>query len=198
MRKPGMIMVAVAAAALTLAACTPSEEDSPLPPGAQPSTAHTPPPPAGAAPPPVPPPAPRPEGPECTVDQIEVKGDKGEKPEITLPQGCAPPTKVLTKDLEPGTGRPAANGMPLQMNYLLMTWSDKNIVDNSYDRGQPFELTLGEGRVIPGWEEGLQGIYQGGRRVLVIPPDKGYGPQGKAPVKPNETLVFVVDAVKVG
>jgi peptidylprolyl isomerase len=70
--------------------------------------------------------------------------------------------------------------------------------DNSYDRGQPFEFQLGAGGVIPGWDEGVQGMKVGGRRQLVIPPQLGYGAQGSPPdIPPNSTLVFVIDLLSV-
>ena len=70
--------------------------------------------------------------------------------------------------------------------------------DASYPRHQPFELTLGQGQVIKGWDEGLVGMKAGGQRELIIPADKGYGATGSGTIKPNETLIFVVDLVKIG
>lgn len=136
-------------------------------------------------------------GRECTADDIGVTGGFGQAPTITIPDNCDPPKQLVTKDLVEGTGPAAASGRPVEMNYSLVTWSDKKKLDSSFDRGQTFPLTLGTGEVIPGWDQGLIGIKQGGRRLLIIPPDLGYG-QGGQGVKPNETLVFVTDAVKVG
>lgn len=135
-------------------------------------------------------------GRECTADDIDVQGGFGEVPQITLPDDCDPPKQLVTKDLVPGSGPGAAPGQQLTMNYALVTWSDKQKLDSSFDRGEPFELTLGDGMVIPGWEQGLEGVQQGARRLLIIPPDLGYGAGGNG-VKPNETLVFVTDAVSV-
>ncbi|PPJ23121.1 peptidylprolyl isomerase [Nocardia nova] len=136
-------------------------------------------------------------GRECTADDIGVTGGFGQAPTITIPDDCDPPKQLVTKDLVEGTGPAAATGRPVEMNYSLVTWSDKKKLDSSFDRGQTFPLTLGTGEVIQGWDQGLIGIKQGGRRLLIIPPDLGYG-QGGQGVKPNETLVFVTDAVKVG
>ena len=86
------------------------------------------------------------------------------------------------------------------MYYDLVTWSDKQEVDSSWMHQplQPFTVQpVGQAPVIQGWNDGLVGQKQGGRRLLIIPPDKGYGPQGNQGIKGNETLVFVVDAVTV-
>lgn len=135
-------------------------------------------------------------GRECVAEDIEVTGGFGEVPRIAIPDDCDPPQKLVVKDLVPGTGPGATPGQQLTMNYALVTWSDKEQLDSSFDRGEPFELTLGSGMVIPGWEQGLEGVQQGARRLLIIPPDLGYGAGGNG-VKPNETLVFVTDAVAV-
>ncbi|WP_026361310.1 FKBP-type peptidyl-prolyl cis-trans isomerase [Amycolatopsis nigrescens] len=198
MRNAGKI-ITVVAAALSLGACTNSEQASDLPPGSGPTPSVGQPAASSSAS------APssgnvstEPEGQkECTAEDIKVTGAAGAPPEITIPATCKPPTKRLSKDLTPGTGAEAKAGSQLEMNYLLVSWSDKEKKDSSFDRGEPFPLSLGEGSVIKGWDEGLVGIKQGARRLLVIPPAEGYGPNGKGTIKPNETLVFIVDAVKV-
>ncbi|MEU4525293.1 FKBP-type peptidyl-prolyl cis-trans isomerase [Amycolatopsis sp. NPDC024027] len=182
MQNIGKIVV-VAVAALSLAAC-----------GQAPKT-QTAAPPSSAAPSPSAAPATQSKGRECTADDIKTTGKFGEKPEITIPDDCDPPKKLITKDLSEGTGDGAKAGQKLQMNYHLVTWSDKQVLDSSFGR-EPFDLVLGAGKVIPGWDQGLVGIKQGGRRLLIIPPDLAYGEGGNG-MKPNETLVFVTDAVSV-
>jgi len=78
-------------------------------------------------------------------------------------------------------------------------FKDGKQFDASWDRGgDPFKFTLGEGQVIEGWDEGVAGMKEGGRRTLVIPADKAYGAQGSPPnIGPNEALIFVVDLKKV-
>ncbi|MFK0248855.1 FKBP-type peptidyl-prolyl cis-trans isomerase [Amycolatopsis azurea] len=137
-----------------------------------------------------------PTGKECTAEDVKTTGKFGEAPTITIPDDCDPPKKLITKDLEPGTGEGAKAGQQLKMNYSLVTWSNKQKLDSSFDRGEPFDLNLGAGDVIKGWDQGLEGIKQGARRLLIIPPDLGYG-QGGRGIAPNETLVFVTDAVSV-
>lgn len=193
MRNAGKIVLA-AAAALALGACAPDQHPSSVPPGGGPTY-----------------PAPEPAAAsasgsaghdsgssanECTADDVTVSGDFGVKPTITIPTDCAAPTKLITKDLTAGSGAAAKAGSTLQMDYDLVTWSDKIDQQNSFG-AQPFALQLGAGTAIPGWDQGLEGIKQGGRRLLIIPPALGYGASGNGPIKPNETLVFVVDAVQV-
>lgn len=120
------------------------------------------------------------------------------KPTITIPDGDAP-TEVKTEDLVVGTGEEAVAGKPVTVQYVGSSWSTGKEFDASWDRGQPFTFTLGGGQVIQGWDEGVAGMKVGGRRVITIPPDKGYGAAGAgADIGPNETLVFVVDLVEVG
>lgn len=133
----------------------------------------------------------------CTVDDITVTGAAGSKPTITVPDTCSPPPQLLSKDLVVGTGPEVTEGVTMQTHYDLVTWSDKQELDSSWSRGEPFPLKdVGRAQVIDGWNEGLLGMRQGGRRLLVVPPDKGYG-QGGNGIRPGETLVFVVDAVQV-
>ena len=120
------------------------------------------------------------------------------KPKVKVPSG-KPPKKLVIKDLIPGTGQAAKAGDPITVNYIGVDFANGKPFDNSYDRGQPFPFQLGGGQVIPGWDRGLVGMKVGGRRELVIPPSLAYGPQGQPPViKPNETLVFVVDLLSIG
>jgi peptidylprolyl isomerase len=85
------------------------------------------------------------------------------------------------------------------MHYVGKSLSTGAEFDASWDRGEPFAFTLGAGEVIPGWDIGVEGMREGGRRVLVIPPGLAYGAEGSPPnIKPGETLVFVVDLERVG
>ena len=121
----------------------------------------------------------------------------GDKPKVQIPSG-PPPKQLETRDIKKGTGATAKAGDEVSMNYVGVSYSTKKQFDASYDRGEPFTFTLGQGAVIDGWDEGIVGMKVGGRRELIIPPDKGYGAQGQPPsIKPNETLVFIVDLVDV-
>lgn len=119
----------------------------------------------------------------------------GEKP--TLSEGAGkPPKELKTRVVSQGDGATLKNGDAIQVNYLGQAWDSDKPFDNSFDRQQPFDLTLGAGMVIQGWDKGLVGQKVGSRVQLVIPPDLGYGAQGQGEIKPNATLVFVVDILK--
>jgi peptidylprolyl isomerase len=123
--------------------------------------------------------------------------DTSKRPVIPRPTG-PPPTSLQVRDIVKGKGPAAKAGNALTMQYVGVSYSTGQEFDASWDRGRPFQFQLGAGMVIPGWDQGLVGIKPGGRRELVIPPDLAYGPQGRPPaIGPNETLVFIVDAVKV-
>ena len=118
------------------------------------------------------------------------------KPRVIKPQGD-PPSQLVSRDIVKGKGRAAKPGDRLTMQYVGVSWSTGEQFDASWDRHQAFPFQLGAQMVIPGWDQGMVGMRQGGRRLLIIPPDLGYGPQGSGPIAPNETLVFVVDLEKL-
>jgi len=115
------------------------------------------------------------------------------KPEVTVPKG-APPKKLVTKDLEVGTGATAKAGDEVTVHYVGVGYDTKQQFDASWDRGEPITFPLGAGRVIAGWDQGVAGMKVGGRRELVIPSELGYGAAGYPPaIGQNEALIFVVD-----
>lgn len=133
----------------------------------------------------------------CDAADVEVSGSFGQPPEITIPRDCAPPETLVSRILEPGSGPRATEGSTVKIRYRLVAWSTGEVVDGNYG-GQPYTVrNLGHAQVIEGWNKGLIGIREGGRRLLVVPPELAYGKSGKGPIGPNETLVFVVDAVSV-
>jgi peptidylprolyl isomerase len=146
-------------------------------------------------------PIPVPQDPAADIRRIVegIDDDTSSKPEIAAPEG-SPPAQLEKRDIVRGTGPKAKAGDSMTMQYVGVSWSTGQQFDASWDSGQPFSFdNLGQGQVIAGWNEGLIGMRQGGRRLLVIPADKGYGPQGQPPdIGPNETLIFVVDLTKIG
>lgn len=123
-----------------------------------------------------------------------VTGNAGEAPTIAAPSGT-PPTTLETKDIIVGTGTEILATSTLTVHYTLMSWSNGAIVESSWNGGQPATFPLSG--VIAGWQQGLPGAKVGGRRLLVIPAELGYGPNGSGPIGPNETLIFVVDIIAV-
>ena len=104
-------------------------------------------------------------------------------------------------DTQTGTGDEARAGASVSVHYTGWLYQDGSKgakFDSSKDRNQPFQFKLGSGMVIRGWDEGVQGMKVGGSRVLVIPPDLGYGARGAGGViPPNATLLFEVDLLAV-
>jgi peptidylprolyl isomerase len=124
--------------------------------------------------------------------------DTKSKPVVPKQTGSAP-TKLVVKDIVVGKGRAAKKGDKLSMQYVGVLFNGGTEFDNSWDKGSPFEFTLGKGMVIKGWDQGLVGIKPGGRRELIIPAKLAYGAQGQPPAIPGgAALVFIVDALKVG
>jgi peptidylprolyl isomerase len=127
----------------------------------------------------------------------ETLSDTGTKPVVPRPTG-SPPRKLVIEDIVKGKGPAAKNGSTVVVHYVGVNFSNGFEFDASWDSGSPFPVQLGRGSVIEGWEKGLVGIRKGGRRMLTIPPELGYGASGAPPdIPPNETLVFVVDAIAV-
>ena len=123
---------------------------------------------------------------------------------------AAGPTKVEEKDyktsktglkhaiLKEGKGEEAKKGQTVSVHYTGWLQDGGKKFDSSVDRGTPFQFPLGAGRVIAGWDEGVQGMRVGGVRKLTIPPDLGYGARGAGGViPPNATLLFDVELLNV-
>jgi peptidylprolyl isomerase len=119
------------------------------------------------------------------------------KPKVTVPSG-PPPKQIETKELVEGSGAEAKSGDQVTVQYVGVGYKSGEEFDASWDRGEPFTFTLGGGEVISGWDEGVAGMKEGGRRELILPPEFAYGETGAPPaIGPNETLIFVVDLVAV-
>ncbi len=123
-------------------------------------------------------------------------GKFGSEPTVTVPTSAAP-TQMLSSDLIAGTGAAAKAGDTLQMQYVLATYSTHKVQQSSWT-SSPFSFKLGTGQVIKGWDLGIVGMREGGRRELIIPASLGYGAQSQGNgIAANDTLVFVVDLLKV-
>ncbi|WP_370411247.1 FKBP-type peptidyl-prolyl cis-trans isomerase [Streptomyces fradiae] len=120
-----------------------------------------------------------------------------EKPEVDFPGG-EPPADLEIKDIWEGDGEVAQAGDFVKVHYVGVAFSTGEEFDASWNRGNPLDFQLGIGRVIAGWDQGVQGMKVGGRRQLVIPAHLAYGDRGAgSAIAPGETLIFVCDLVGV-
>jgi peptidylprolyl isomerase len=122
-------------------------------------------------------------------------GDTTARPEVELPGGPVPEGLVI-EDLVEGEGEQVAEDTLLTLHYIGVTWSGGEIV-SSWERGQPLIYRYGDGRWVDGWTSGLEGMREGGRRQIVVPPEFGYGNRSVPGIPAGETLVFLVDLLEV-
>lgn len=117
---------------------------------------------------------------ECNTDPVEL--DSG----------------LVYENIECGDGEEASTGLLVTVHYVLRLESGDEL-DSSRDRGEPFQFLLGGRRVIEGWEQGIPGMREGGRRRLEIPPDLAYGEEGDPPdIPPDATLIYEIELLEVG
>lgn len=122
---------------------------------------------------------------------MTTSGQQSNTQEVTTSSGLKYVDQVI------GTGEVAVAGKTANVHYTGWLENGKKF-DSSVDRGQPFSFPLGAGRVIKGWDEGVQGMKVGGKRKLTIPSDLGYGSRGAGGViPPNATLIFDVELLGV-
>jgi FKBP-type peptidyl-prolyl cis-trans isomerase FkpA len=166
-----------------------------------------------------PPPAPPPPVPDPGASAPSARLDKPADKPASASAPSAPAVKPMAKpsapkaperpafmrtDLQMGTGREAQKGKGLSVNYTGWLYDPSRpdlkgrMFDTSKDRG-PFNFVLGKGDVIPGWDQGFDGMKIGGRRRLIIPPNLAYGVDGAGNgiIPPNATLVFEMELLDV-
>jgi len=129
-----------------------------------------------------------------TPVSVEVTGEAGSEPVIAITPGD-PVTELQVTDVIVGEGDAVQAGATVTAHYVGYGAATGQMFDSSWVRGEPATFPLPN--VILGWQEGLVGMQAGGRRLLVIPADLGYGnnPPPGSGIEPGETLIFVVDLV---
>jgi len=119
----------------------------------------------------------------------------GQAPTLNVPPG-APPTKAEFSNLITGTGTAVALGDKFTAQYVLADYASRKVLQSSWTT-QPFSDTLLPGNLISGWVYGMVGMKVGGRRELILPPVDAYGSTPPSGIPANDTLVFIIDLLKV-
>ncbi|HVM28184.1 MAG TPA: FKBP-type peptidyl-prolyl cis-trans isomerase [Mycobacteriales bacterium] len=116
---------------------------------------------------------------------------------VVEPSEELPPCGLVVRDVVVGEGAEVVEGVQVQARYVGAFYETGEVFDASWRRGPESTLPFqaGGGNLIPGFDQGVLGMREGGRREIVIPSELGYGPTGQGPIPPNSTLVFVIDIV---
>jgi len=128
---------------------------------------------------------------EKALKQLEEAAAKIKK---EWPDAIVTPSGLMYVMVKDGQGDSPAAGTKVTAHYTGKLL-DGTKFDSSYDRGQPISFMVGRGQVIKGWDEAFLGMKKGEKRVLIIPPQLGYGPSGRGPIPPNATMGFDVELV---
>ena len=104
--------------------------------------------------------------------------------------------RTIIDDVTTGTGAEGEGGDSVTVNYIGALQNGQQF-DNSYTKGAPFTFTVGEGKVIKGWDQGVVGMKEGGQRILVIPSELAYGDAGFGPIPGGATLIFTIELVGI-
>ncbi len=103
---------------------------------------------------------------------------------------------LTLQDVVQGTGLEAQRGDRVTVHYIAR-FVDGRVFDSSYERREPIQVRLGSGEVIAGWDNGIPGMKEGGKRMLTIPPELGYGYVDHGPIPQGSTLIFDIELIKV-
>ena len=140
----------------------------------------------------------------CATPSTQTTASAAPAPAAKAPACVPAPTQLVKKDVAPGDGEPLAAGSAVLVSYTGWLYEPcepeqkGRMFDTSSARPTPFGFVIGAGRVIKGWDEGVVGMKEGGKRILVIPASLGYGEKGQGNViPPNAPLLFEVEVVKV-
>ena len=134
----------------------------------------------------------------CTPNNPIQVHQLSNKKAATVPKTQTTQSKVIIKDIKEGQGKPVSSGQTVHVHYKASLEGSKETFDNSHLRKKPFVFTIGEGVVIPGFEDAVLGMKKGGKRIVTIPPSLGYGELGISNViPPKQTLVFEIALLNI-
>lgn len=126
------------------------------------------------------------------VDEAELNQQAALADALVEAAPAANLTSLVIDEIEVGTGETVQEGDTVSVHYVGRLQNGQEF-DNSYNRGTPFTFTIGEGKVIKGWDQGVVGMKVGGKRVLIIPASLAYGDKGAGPIPGGATLVFAIE-----
>lgn len=138
-----------------------------------------------------------------TASVLVPRGDFDRAQPQTQPQDCSPPSTMVMSDFTVGEGKLVEPRRAVMVHYTGWLFDPTKPdgkgaqFDSSRERPLGFSFMVGVGRVIKGWDEGVVGMKEGGRRLLIIPPNMGYGDRGGGPIPPGSTLIFDVEVLRV-
>lgn len=188
-RRPVRRALLALAASLSLAACGGGAEEAPAGTAGAPAEGTS----------PTEPPATRAcESRPPTAEPAAVSTAPGDAPDVP-PSDAPPPCDLVISDVVVGTGAEAVAGSTAAVRYVGAFHETGQEFDSSWSRGpdETLPVVVGAGQVIPGFDQAISGMRVGGRRLVTIPSDLGYGPQGQGPIPGGATLTFVIDLVAV-
>lgn len=138
----------------------------------------------------------------ASADQGPVLVTWGQPPKVAVEEQATPPEGLMIEDLKEGDGEEATDRDEVAVRYAAMKWNGQSS-GSSWDapKAKPFSFSLGASppEVSPGWERGIDGMKEGGRRELIIPPDLLYlpGRAAQRALRPSETEIYVIELVDV-
>jgi FKBP-type peptidyl-prolyl cis-trans isomerase FkpA len=119
------------------------------------------------------------------------------------PQDCTPPSTMVMSDFKLGQGKLVESRRAVMVHYTGWLYDPRKPdgkgeqFDSSRNQPLGFSFMVGVGRMIKGWDEGVLGMKEGGRRLLIIPPNMAYGDRAGGPIPPGSTLIFDVEVLRV-
>jgi FKBP-type peptidyl-prolyl cis-trans isomerase len=131
-----------------------------------------------------------------TVDESNSNQNQAMADAVTKAAPNAQLQSLIIDDITIGEGPAVKTGDTVAVHYIGRLQNGAEF-DNSYSRGAPFTFTVGQGRVIEGWDKGIVGMQVGGQRVLVVPAAMAYGKDGFGPIPGNANLVFSIELLEI-